>query len=261
MALLTESALRDRLRDKNLDALREYRVEPGTIVTPAARAYLSDHKIELVVGEKAAPANKPAPQTQEEVGNGNLPVFEPPRRYRSAAGAYYDEKPEHMTALRGTTLVPKDHPAIRLRGRLDSLDARMLEVEVTLQKAGRADVVRDLEEVRAHIHEILRCEVMDQPLEEAPLLGMTADEIRERSHTPRKYYGRSHFLPGLEHGEAVAMLNGLRTQVREVELEAYTAFRDEYGSPARTDLLRGLNRLSSLLYVMMFRALVEDSKQ
>ena len=42
--------------------------------------------------------------------------------------------------------------------------------------------------------------------------------------------------------------------MREVEIAAYTAFKDENGVPTRGDIARALNRLSSLFYVMMFRA-------
>ena len=38
-------------------------------------------------------------------------------------GAYYMEKPEHMTQLFGNVLVAKDHPRIHFRGKLDSLQA------------------------------------------------------------------------------------------------------------------------------------------
>lgn len=255
MGLLTEAALRDRLRGEDLSARKEFRVDWGTIVTPAARAFLSDHKIQLVEGD-VSPEIPVAPSASpgDNKPNGNLPVFEKPGRYEGLGGGFYTEKPEHMTALRGNKLVNKDHPVIRFRGRMDSLMAQVLEARIALQKTGREDIAQDLGEVQAALGEILRCEVLNIPLEEAPLLGMTGDEIRARSHTPQKYYGLPHFAPEPEHGETVALLNALRTQAREVELDAYVAFRGETGVPARPDLLRALNRLSSLFYVMMFRA-------
>lgn len=267
MSVLTEAALRLELRAEDLDALDIFRVESGTIVTPSAKAFLSDHKIDLVVGEKKVLSNPRGDKPPEAKAvllpasvetESNLPAFMPPKRYESVNGGYYDEKPEHMTAIRGPKLVNKDHPIIRFRGKIDSLEARVLEVQLALQKAGMKKAVADLDEVLAYIREILRCEVLDKNLEDRMLLGMDSDEIRVRSHTPKKYYGMNHFAAGLEHGEAVVLLNTLRTIVREAELAAYDAFKGEYGVPSRTDLLKGLNRLSSLFYVMMFKALAKE---
>ena len=54
-------------------------------------------------------------------------------------------------------------------------------------------------------------------------------------------------LPGLK-------LKSLRCQqriFRETELAAVTAFQDREGNPTRPDILRALNRISSMLYIMM----------
>jgi ethanolamine utilization cobalamin adenosyltransferase len=45
MKLVTEQDLRAEIGGKDL---RSYRVDRGTIVTPSARQYLSDRKIELL---------------------------------------------------------------------------------------------------------------------------------------------------------------------------------------------------------------------
>lgn len=270
MGLLTEMDLRFKLKDEDLDALEEYRVEAGTIVTPSAKAFLSDHRITLVVGEKKDMTIEKGGEQRSPLRDarfdpdgadkkeGNLPAFVPPKRYETVTGAYYDEKPEHMTSIRGPKLVNKDHPVIYFRGKMDSFEARILEVQVAFLRLGMPKVAEDLGSVLDFTREILRCEVLGYDLEEQPLLGMSFDEIRARSHTPQKYYGINHFAAGLEHGEGVILLNTLRTQVREVELAAYDAFKDEYGVPERTDLLCALNRLSSLFYVMMFRILAKE---
>jgi ethanolamine utilization cobalamin adenosyltransferase len=43
-----------------------------------------------------------------------------------------------------------------------------------------------------------------------------------------------------------------------VELIAYDAFKGQDGVPNRGDIILALNRLSSLFYVMMFRALTKE---
>lgn len=268
MSVLTEAALRVLLKDEDLNALAEYRVDDDVIVTPSAKAYLIDHKIDLIVGGKRIirnPGSEPkndseAPKAAmpQDSQQSSLPPFEKPDRYESIYGGTFAEKPEHMTALRGTTLVFKDHKLICLRGKLDSLEARILEVQLAFHKQGLAKIVADLGGVLDYVKEMLRCEVLGEPLGPMHLLGMDEDEIRARSHTPKKYYGMPHFSPSLADGEAVVLLNTLRTQVREAEIAAYEAFKDEYGIPERGDIIQGFNRLSSVFYVMMFKAKAKE---
>ena len=79
-----------------------------------------------------------------------------------------------------------------------------------------------------------------------------AAELREHSHHPEKYYGQSHFLPSYEDGEVMLWLNRVRTTVRQTELAACEAWPP--GSPhSRQDIIQGLNRLSSLLWIQMIR--------
>ena len=58
MSVLTEAALRVLLKNADLDAMTEYRVEKDMIVTPSARAWLSDHKIHLITDDKALIKNQ-----------------------------------------------------------------------------------------------------------------------------------------------------------------------------------------------------------
>ena len=82
---------------------------------------------------------------------------------------------------------------------------------------------------------------------------MTPEELRERSHYPEKYYGQGHFLIHYTDSPAILAVNKVRAVVRQTELAAYRAFRDENGGVARGDIILGLNRLSSLLWIMMIK--------
>ncbi len=55
-------------------------------------------------------------------------------------------------------------------------------------------------------------------------------------------------------GKNYAILNVLRTQVREAEVLAAAAFHEPDGF-RRTDIIEALNRLSSALHIMMCREL------
>ncbi|MFH5796791.1 hypothetical protein ACHM2U_15430 [Clostridium perfringens] len=45
----------------------------------------------------------------------------------------------------------------------------------------------------------------------------------------------------------------MRTLTREVELAAYEAFKGEYGQVEREDLIKALNRLSSVFWIMIYK--------
>lgn len=165
------------------------------------------------------------------------------------------EKPEHMTHLRGNHLVYKDHPRIAFRGAIDSLESEIILLQVMTERMKLTRLTEDLEEIIKNIRWLLRCEVSGEPVGEVTIQGMDTDEMRAHSHHPSQYYGMKHFLPTYQHGEIVAHLNKLRTKVREVELAAYRAFKTETGDVEREDIIRVLNRLSSLFWIMMFKYL------
>ena len=158
-----------------------------------------------------------------------------------------------MTHLTGNLLVFKDHKRIIFRGKIDSLEARIVETQVLCHKQGMNKLVEDLQEILTLIGRILRCEVLSEPLEDFVLQGMTEKDLRERSHNPKKYFGIGHEMPTYEMGEIVSKLNVLRTLTRETELSAYEAFKGEYGQVEREDLIRTLNRLSSVFWIMIFK--------
>lgn len=164
------------------------------------------------------------------------------------------EKPEHMTHLRGNVLVTKDHRRIAFRGAIDSLEAEIILVQTYAEQRELTVLVENLEESIKIIRHLLRCEVAEEAVGELTMQGMSLDQIRDHSHHPSKYYGMKHFLPTYKHGEMVAYLNKLRTKTRETELIAFRAFKTEDGVE-REDIIRVLNRLSSLFWIMMFQYL------
>ena len=164
------------------------------------------------------------------------------------------KKPEHMTHLRGDQLVEKDNKRIAFRGAIDSLEAEIILYQTAAEKKALTKLVEDLQETIVIIRRLLRCEVSGEPVGEVLMLGMDTDTIHDHSHHPSKYYGVSHFLPTYKHGEIVAYLNKLRTKARATELIAFSAFKTENGVE-REDIIRVLNRLSSLYWVMMFQYL------
>ena len=237
MKILTEADL----RSARLPAgTKEYRVERGTYITPAAREFLADRKITLVELERGMP---------------RYPVQETgPAAYRDAeTGAPYAHKPEFMTHLRGNLLVPKTHPRIALRGKLDSFEAAVLLVQQEWADQ-RPDLIEPLEEILRYARKILGAEVREAPLEQEDLLGMGPEELRQVYHHIPEHLGIPHPVPNYKMGRLVLSLNQLRTQSRECELAAAEAF----GPENRPDLIQALNRLSSAIYIVMCRELARQ---
>lgn len=229
MAVITEEAARRLCANGN----KKVSVDPGDIITPAAKTYFHEQRVEIS-------------QTQEHTTADQ-------ERYSTIFGATLSEKPEHMTHLRGNTLVFKDHPRIILRGKIDTLESEIILVQIKAQAAGDQKLVDELEEIITFIRHLLRCEVSGESVGEFRLLGLDAPQLREQSHHPSQYFGIRHFLPGVQYGAIVAELNYLRTLTRETELAAFQAFKGQHGEMERVDIIRAFNRLSSLFWIMMFK--------
>jgi ethanolamine utilization cobalamin adenosyltransferase len=168
-----------------------------------------------------------------------------------------ERKQEHTTLLSAGVVVDKTDPRVEFRGRLDSLSAAVVTLQIVGRREGRASLVEELEEVRAKIYDILSCEVTGRPCEDLVLWGLSSEEIKERSHHPAKYFGLGHIRPYHTMGIVAAELNALRTKVRETELSACRAFWTPQG-PERSDIVTILNRLGSALYVLTYKYLPED---
>lgn len=244
MSVLTESILRSKLRNENL---KEYVVEKGVIITPSARQYLQDKHIKLVYEEERTEKSNQNIQREEK-------IFNP--KYVHLNGGVFENKPEHMTQLNGNKLVSKDHRRIVLRGRLDSLQAKILQGQIQCKNLNEKKVLKDLEEILAYVRKILEVEVTEEELPEISLIGLNSEELRTVSHNPKKYFNIDHIIfPSYEMGDIVITLNALRAESREVEIDALRAFKNEDGELTRNDIAQALNRLSSCFYIMMCKYL------
>ena len=221
--LWDEQAVRANIR--NRDGKRVYYLGKGDQLTSTARDFLRRERIEILPGSQARP-----------------------ERYRLLSGGYVEEKPEHMTHLNGEVLVPKTHPRIRFRGKMDTLEAEL----ILCQRIPGAPEGA-LGEILTLARKILRCDVLDEPLIWDTLCGLSEQEQRERSHMPQDYYGQPHFMPQASDGSVIAGLNRARCFAREAELAAVEAFSDREGNLVREDIPKALNRTSSMLYLLMIQ--------
>ena len=221
--LWDEQAVRANIR--NRDGKRVYYLGRGDQLTSTARDFLRRERIEILPGSQARP-----------------------ERYRLLSGGYAEEKPEHMTHLNGEVLVLKTHPRIRFRGKMDTLEAELILCQLI---PGAPEAA--LGEILALARKILRCDVLEEPLIWDTLCGLSEQEQRERSHMPQDYYGQPHFMPQASDGSVIAGLNRARCSAREAELAAVEAFSDREGNLLREDIPKALNRMSSMLYLLMIQ--------
>lgn len=225
--LLTLPAVRDNIRNRH--GKRVYFLRQGDQLNSGARDFLTREGIEILPAEEAKISE-----------------------YQLLSGGFLREKPEHMTHLSGNILVPKTHPRIGFRGKMDTLESELI---LTIQQV--PEFSGELKEILKLSRNIIRCEVLEEPLSWEKLCGMTEEELHRRSHFPQDYYGQPHFMPEPEDGPEIARLNRCRCAAREAELAAAAAFTDENGQLTRADLLRAMNRMSSMLYLLMIRKKAE----
>ena len=221
--LWTETTLRENVR--NREGKRVFYLPKGDQLTSAAKDYLTRERIELLPAEQARP-----------------------ERYQVLGGGYLETKPEHMTHLNAEVLVRKDHPRILFRGKIDTLEGELILCQIAAEH-----LAEPLGEILDLARTIIRCDVLEEPLRETTLCGLTEAEMRKHSHFPQEYYGQPHFMPSASDGAVIARLNRARCAAREAELAAVTAFSDREGRLIRPDIVTALNRMSSMLYILMVR--------
>ena len=219
--LYNEEDVRANIR--NREGKRVYFLAKGDQLTSGARDYLSRERIEILSASQAKP-----------------------QKYRLLSGGWTEEKPEHMTHLNAEVLVPKTHPRIAFRGKMDTLEAELILCQLEMN-----ELEKPLGEILLLARQIIRCDVLEEPLQWDTLCGLTEAEQRRRSHFPQEYYGQPHFTPSAGDGPVIARLNRPRCAAREAELAAVAAFSDRDGNLTRQDIPQALNRMSSMLYILM----------
>ena len=214
--LFDEKAVRENLR--NRDGKRVFYLRTGDNLTPSARDWLSRERVPILSAREAKP-----------------------ERWRLPGGNFREEKGEGYTCLAGDLLVPKTHPRIRFRGAMDTLEAELL-------LAGP-----ETKELLELARKLIRCEVLEEPVGEFSLCGLSQEQQRQHSHFPQDHYGIPHFMPDYADGERILTLNRCRTAARAAELAAAAAFTDGEGNLTREDIVKALNRMSSMIYLLMIQ--------
>jgi ethanolamine utilization protein EutL len=182
-------------------------------------------------------------------------VTDPNGKYRALqTGERFAAKPDHLTHLfDDASLVPKTHPRIVARGKLDLLQSAVLDAQGAADAESARSLVGELGEILELARALVGAEVTGKPAPPVNLFGLGDDELRDATHHTHELYGIPFMYPDVRQGPVVAKLGLARGIAREAEVAITAAFPPESGGPAappaRADLAHVLNRISSALYL------------
>lgn len=264
---ITETQLRERF---SLGHGTEIHLEVGSRLTPSAEGLLADRKISIKYMDEEGRVFLKKSEADTSTNAEDLKKVNP---LTSQDGwslgdcmlchQTLETKPETLTHIDFHNLVSKNDPRLRFRGKLDSVIAQAVLIQAQMQQEGFAhtQLLQYLSDVRSALGNVLKAEATGSEMVNISLGQLDEKVIHAISHNPLKYLGHDHLLPEASQGVNVARLNVLRAQIREAELEAADIYITRDFKVTRPDIMAGLNRLSSAVYVLMLLTfLVEKGK-
>lgn len=244
----------------------EIRLPADCKLTPAARGLITDHHLIVKFHDEQG---RLFVESIEDKPTNNDSTYQPKLKQvhglTSQQGHVAAEcqlchqavakKPDTLTHLNAHTLVSKSDPRLAFRAKLDSCIA----MAVWLQVEATVEPQRWLADIRSVLGNIMRADVLNETLTDFVIAGLDEKAIHKLSHQPLKYIGHDHIVPAVEHGRNACLLNLLRTEIRETETSAASIFIDRDLVVSRPDLMQGLNRLSSAVYVLMLLCVLHET--
>jgi ethanolamine utilization cobalamin adenosyltransferase len=273
VTIVSEVELRAQLGPPRHGATVE--VPPGARLTPAAADLVRAWSLEVREvpgalsdgrGPGAPPRSGRAPVGHDHAdGAGNAAAaWDVPGRFPVVlegelpvcvtCGTEVRRKPSHLTQLDARFFAPKTDARVRLRGRLDTLQAFALLTAARARADGWPDLAGDLDTVAAYCRELLAAEYHLRAPGALRVAGLDEATLHHASHHPEEAVGLPHLVPDASHPEILHWLNLLRCQVREAEMTALDAFPPEHHPGTEGGALaRAVNRLSSAIYYLELR--------
>lgn len=150
-------------------------------------------------------------------------------------------------------MVAKSDPRLGFRAVLDSTIALAVWLQIELAEPWQPW----LADIRSRLGNIMRADALGNRWAAVRLSGFLT-KICIGFHQPLRYLDHDHLVPEASHGRDAALLNLLRTKVRETETVAAQVFITRSFEVLRPDILQALNRLSSTVYVMMILSVTKQ---
>lgn len=265
---ITETQLRERF---SLGHGTEIQLEVGSRLTPSAEGLLADRKITIKYMDAEGRVFLKKSDAASSVSGDALKKVNPLTSHDGwslgscmLCNQTLEKKPETLTHIDFHNLVSKNDPRLRFRGKLDSVIAQAVLIQAQMQQEGfvQHQLLQYLSDVRSALGNVLKAEATGAEMVHISLGELDDKAIHAISHNPLKYLGHDHLLPEVSQGINVARLNVLRAQIREAELDAADIYITRDFKVTRPDIMAGLNRLSSAVYVLMLLVfLVEKGKK
>lgn len=262
MSILTEAQLRERVRQPQ-DGMKIH-LPRGTVFSPSAADFIKQWHIEIAYEETendassrgaAVPAKRsdsdPAQERPEWEKDSIFPVNlkgELPRCI--TCGTQLAKKPEYMTQLNADLFAPKSNDRIRLRGKLDTLQALCLIVGAMAREQGDHKTAGLLETLAAYCREMMSAEYNERPVQPLTIDGLDETQLRKVTHDPEEALGVPHLTPNTQDSLLLLWLNYLRTQARETELATIDCFGGDSYAHDIYGLVQAMNRMSSAVYYL-----------
>lgn len=216
MKFITEMELRDLYK---AEPFATFFLEPDTKITPGARQFLVDRRVTL--GQAHC-------SDGEKLKSNEL---------------YQAQRLETWCTL-------------RLRRRMDCLESLFLLIAAELLHSGdtaQSEEVMALGKCFRNVQNAERDRIAPDNLK---FWGWSEEEIKTRSDNLEKHVEISDIHLGLENGREIALLNHLRTSLREVEPEILeTYWNEEKQVCSRQDLIDTVNLIINILCMMMRKSL------
>lgn len=216
MKFITEMELRDLYKREPFTI---YVLEPETKITPGARQFLVDRRVTLVPAQSAA-GEKAATNQGEQVSKGET------------------------------------RSNLRLFRKLERVEALFFLVAAELLHSGRTDLAEEIMDLGKCFQNICQAAREQTAPASIQFWQCSEEEIEKRSANLEKHLDISEFHVRLENGKELALLNYLRTSLREVEpaiLESY--WQEEQQICLRQDLIDKIYLIINILCMMMWKCL------
>lgn len=248
---ITEAWLR---ANHTLSEGAEIHLPADSRLTPSARELLESRHLRIKFLDEQGSLFVDDEQQQPQRVHGLTSSDSHPQACCELCRQPVEKKPDTLTHLTADKMVAKSDPRLAFRAALDSTIALAVWLQVELAEAWQPW----LADIRSRLGNIMRADALDEPLAKQSIVGLNEEELHRLSHQPLRYLDHDHLVPEASHGRDAALLNLLRTKVRETETLAAQVFITRGFDVLRPDILQALNRLSSAVYVMMILSVAKQ---
>ena len=228
---ITEAWLR---ANHTLSEGAEIHLPADSRLTPSARELLESRHLRIKFIDEQGRLFVDDEQQQPQPVHGLTSSDEHPQACCELCRQPVAKKPDTLTHLSAEKMVAKSDPRLGFRAVLDSTIALAVWLQIELAEPWQPW----LADIRSRLGNIMRADALGEPLGCQAIVGLSDEDLHRLSHQPLRYLDHDHLVPEASHGRDAALLNLLRTKVRETETVAAQVFITRSFEVLRPDILR-----------------------